>query len=71
MKELNVELANVARSIARLLVAPTHDKAELARLDRRAAELRARIREAQLAQEAARPVELRSLESPARYLSGA
>lgn len=69
MTDLTHELASVAKDIARLLVQPTYDKTELARLDRRAAELRARIREAQAREEAARPVELRSLAS-SRYIPG-
>ena len=42
---LQDELAEVARSIARLLLKPGHDPAELAELDRRAKTLRARIQD--------------------------
>ena len=44
---LQDELADVARGIARLLLKPGHDPAELAELDRRAKVLRARIRDVQ------------------------
>lgn len=44
--ELELELARVARSIARLLLQPRYDEAELAELDVRARELRERIRSA-------------------------
>jgi hypothetical protein len=43
---LEQELAQVARRIARLLVQPRYDEAELAELDVRARELRERIRSA-------------------------
>jgi hypothetical protein len=43
---LQDELAEVARNIARTLLKPGHDPAELAALDRRAKELRARIQDA-------------------------
>jgi hypothetical protein len=44
LSALQDELAEVARGIARLLLKPGHDPADLAELDRRARELRARIR---------------------------
>jgi len=46
VSELEQELARVARHIARLLLHPRYDEAELAELDVRARELRARIRSA-------------------------
>jgi len=55
---LQDELAEVARGIARLLLKPGHDPAELAELDRRAKDLRARIRAAH-EREAMRVTELR------------
>jgi hypothetical protein len=44
---LEDELAVTARKIARLLVHPRYDEAELAELEVRAGELRSRIRQAQ------------------------
>jgi hypothetical protein len=44
--ELETRLADVARSIARLLTQPTYDEAELAALDERADQLRREIVEA-------------------------
>jgi hypothetical protein len=51
------ELAHVAKQIARLLLQPRYDEAELAELDVRARELRDRIRRA--APPRPEPVELR------------
>jgi len=47
LSALQDELAEVARNIARTLLKPGHDPADLAELDRRAKELRARIRAVQ------------------------
>ena len=47
LKELEAELAENARRVLRMLVQGPHDPAELARLDARAAQLRAAIRAAQ------------------------
>ncbi|HET7463616.1 MAG TPA: hypothetical protein VFJ82_20345 [Longimicrobium sp.] len=58
LSALQDELAEVARSIARLLLKPGHDPAELAALDARARKLRARIRAVQ-EQEALRATVLR------------
>ncbi|HET7228735.1 MAG TPA: hypothetical protein VFJ16_01900 [Longimicrobium sp.] len=55
---LQEELAAVARKIARLLLQPGHDPAELAALDAQAAGLRARIREVE-ARDALRVIEFR------------
>ena len=46
VSEMEQELAQVARRIARLLLHPRYDEAELAELDARARELRERIRSA-------------------------
>lgn len=46
VSELEQELAHVARRIARLLLHPRYDEAELAELDANARELRERIRNA-------------------------
>jgi hypothetical protein len=45
MAKLHDELAAVARSIARLLIQPKHDAADLAALESQAKQLRLRIRQ--------------------------
>jgi hypothetical protein len=47
LSTLHEELATIARKIARLLILPNPDAAELAALDKEAKQLRARIREAE------------------------
>lgn len=47
LSTLHEELATIARKIARLLILPDPDAAELAGLDKQAKQLRARIREAE------------------------
>jgi hypothetical protein len=47
MTKLHEALAAVAKKIARLLIQPTHDAAELADLEAQARKLRARIRQAE------------------------
>jgi hypothetical protein len=49
LPRLRESLAGVATSIARLLTRPRYDEAELAELDVRARDLRARIRHAEAA----------------------
>jgi hypothetical protein len=44
VRQLREELAGVARETARLLLRPRYDEAELAELDVRARDLRARLR---------------------------
>jgi hypothetical protein len=66
--KLQDELARVAKQTARLLLQPRYDEAELAELDARARELRARIQSACVTRDADVMTEFRVL--PTHTVSG-